>query len=353
MKLAKWLYIILTLVLIGVGIFIYRTVFSYVIVAPVFAYILNPVVVFLENRGLSRLMSILVLYIGLAMLIAWGVNSILPQVTQQAQNLLDVFKATNIGPDMQLEKLSFVQDMKNSVLILQQKIPFINLTGYYSSLLLSIKDFFANFPQIIMKYSGNILTAISFVAVIPLLGFFLLKDDHLFIRGLVSLVPNRYFELVMILIKKTDEVAGKYLRAMMIEVIIVSTLASVILSAIGINYGVLIGVFAGFMNVIPYFGPWMGAAFAILSVLISGKPLIYIVYAGLGMYAVQVIDNNIVYPTVVGKNTNMHPLIILLTVMAGGFVFGIVGMLVSVPVVFLVYSLFRILRQNLKAFEII
>lgn len=353
MKTAKWIYIFLIFTFLVLGVMFYSSIFAYVLVALVFAYILNPIVTALESLGLTRFLSIVVLYLGVGSLIAWGVNSVLPQVIHQAESLLAVFKASNIGPDMQLEKIPFIQDMKYSIVLLQEKIPFINLTGYFASTMLALKDFFANFPQIIMKYSSSILTAISFVAVTPLLGFFLLKDDYLFIRHILSLVPNRYYELSVLLLKKIDEVAGKYLRAMMIEVLIVSTLASIVLTAIGISYGVLIGIFAGFMNVIPYFGPWMGAAFAILSVLITGKPLVYILYAGLGMYLVQVIDNNFIYPIVVGKNTNMHPLIILLTVMAGGFVFGIVGMLVSVPVVFLVYSLFRILHQNLKAFEII
>jgi predicted PurR-regulated permease PerM len=353
MKFAKWIYILVLLIVIGLGIFVYRTVFSYILASLIFAYILNPVVVFLEKLGMRRVFAILSLYIGLGLLVAWGVNSLLPQIIKQAESLFMVIKNADIGPDMQLEKIPFVQDIKYSVIMLQNKIPFINLTGYFASTMLALKDFFANFPQIIMKYSSNILTAISFVAAIPLIGFFLLKDDHLFIRFLVRAVPNRYFELTMLLLKKIDEVAGKYLRAMMIEIVIVGSLSSIVLTAMGISYGVLIGVLAGFTNIIPYFGPLLGAAFGIISVLISGKPLIYILYVIIGMYGVQFIDNNFIYPIVVGKNTNMHPLIILLTVMAGGFVFGIVGMLFSVPVVFLVYSLIRILHQNLKAFEII
>jgi predicted PurR-regulated permease PerM len=353
MKLGRWIYFLLILIVLVLGISVYRTVFSYILVSLIFAYILNPAVVFLEHRGLARVVSILVIYVGLGLLIAWGVNSLLPQIIKQAESLLAVFKSSNVGPDMQLEKIPFIQDLKYSVMTLQNKIPFINLTGYFASTMLALKDFFANFPQIIMKYSSNILTAISFVVTIPLIGFFLLKDDHLFIRYLVRIVPNRYFELTMLLLKKIDEVAGKYLRAMMIEVVIVGSLSSIVLTAMGISYGVLIGVLAGFTNIIPYFGPLLGATFGVISVLITGKPLIYILYVIIGMYGVQFVDNNFIYPIVVGKNTNMHPLIILLTVMAGGFVFGIIGMLFSVPVVFLIYSLFRILHQNLKAFEII
>ncbi len=353
MKLAKWFYIIILLIVFALGIFVYRTIFSYILASLIFAYILNPAVVFLEYHGFKRVYAILVLYLGLAVLIAWGIDSLLPQIIKQAQGLFVLIKSSNVGTEMQLEKIPFIQDIKYSAISLQNKIPFINLTGYFASTMLALKDFFANFPQIIMKYSGNIFMALSFVVTIPLIGFFLLKDEHLFTRYLVHLVPNRYFELTMLLLKKIDEVAGKYLRAMMIEVVIVGSLSSIVLTAMGVSYGVLIGVLAGFTNIIPYFGPLLGATFGVISVLISGKPLIYILYVIIGMYGVQFVDNNFIYPIVVGKNTNMHPLIILLTVMAGGFVFGIVGMLFSVPVVFFVYSIIRILHQNLKAFEII
>jgi len=91
----------------------------------------------------------------------------------------------------------------------------------------------------------------------------------------------------------------------------------------------------------------------VLTVLITGKPLSMMIYAALAMYLVQVLDNNFVYPVVVGKTIKMHPLIVLVTVLAGGWFGGIIWMLVSVPLVYIVYSLVRELYINLKQFRLI
>ena len=116
----------------------------------------------------------------------------------------------------------------------------------------------------------------------------------------------------------------------------------------------MIGLCAGVANVIPYFGPFIGTAIAIITTLIDGNtsmmPILNIIIA---MYIVQVIDNNIVYPVVVGTTINMHPLIVLLTVLAGGWYGGIIWMLISVPLVYLIYNVVKVLYVNLKRFQLI
>jgi len=253
----------------------------------------------------------------------------------------------------QLDNIGVVKQLRDMAQNLEEKIPFIHLTNYYTKVINKAKQFLANVPRMLMQYSGNILTAFSFIATVPFIGFFLLKDGHKFLKTLLRLVPNRYFELCFILIRRTDEIIGSYLRAMMFEVVAVSIMASIAMSIVGVHYGVAVGILAGFANMIPYFGPTIAIVFATIAVLGTGQPVIMVVYAALAMYIVQVIDNNLIYPIVVGKSTEMHPLIILLTVMAGGFAMGILGMFLAVPVVYLVYGIIDILRKSLKAFQII
>ena len=140
---------------------------------------------------------------------------------------------------------------------------------------------------------------------------------------------------------------------MFYEILIVGGLASIVLTSLGVPYGIMIGFTAGLANIIPYFGPWMGGLLAVVSVLMSGLPPITILYVGIGMYLIQVLDNNIVYPIVIGTSINMHPLIVFLTVLAGGWAWGLLGMLVSVPLVYLIYSFTKVLYINLKEFKVI
>lgn len=210
-----------------------------------------------------------------------------------------------------------------------------------------------NIPSLLIKNYGKIFEAVSLIASVPIIGFFLLKDNVKFKKAVLSIIPNKYFELVVIILHKIDDVIGKYLRAVFYEILIVGTLASAALTMLGVPYSILIGYSAGIANIIPYFGPWLGGFFAVLSILIAGLPPIMILYAGLAMYLIQVVDNNFVYPMVVGMSIEMHPLIVLLTVLAGGWAFGLLGMLVSVPVVYLIYSVTRVLFLNLKEFKMI
>ena len=90
-----------------------------------------------------------------------------------------------------------------------------------------------------------------------------------------------------------------------------------------------------------------------VTVFFDGCAFLQMVYAALAMWLVQVIDNNIVYPVVVGTTINMHPLLVLLTVLAGGWYGGILWMLISVPLVYLIYSVISVLYINLKEYRII
>lgn len=147
--------------------------------------------------------------------------------------------------------------------------------------------------------------------------------------------------------------SGTYLRAMFYEVIVVSILASIVLTLLDVRNAILIAITAGVANIIPYFGPIMGVAVALLSILIYGGPLSMMINVIIGMYLVQVVDNNIIFPVVVGKTINMHPLLVLLTVLAGGWFGGILWMLLSVLLVYLVYRIVQVLHENLKKFKMI
>jgi predicted PurR-regulated permease PerM len=353
MKLPRIIFTILLGLVILAAFFFYQTVIRYIIVATIFAYILNPVVVFLEGKGLSRIKGIIAVYLALFMIIGWSIYFLIPALIDQAYSVIDALKGTANGGAFDFESIPVVVKLRNSIAQLQAKIPMLDLDPYVQQITTLLKSLVVNAPQLLIDYSGNMIKAFSFIATMPIMGFFLLKDWHKFKKTFIGIIPNKYLELSMHLMEKSDQIVGRYLRALLVEIIIIASLASIVLTIIGVKYSVLIGTLAGIANVIPYLGPWMGIIFAVLSVLITGKETIYILVTILGMWFVQIVDNNFVYPIVIGKNTEMHPLIVLLTVMAGGWAFGLTGMLFSVPVVYLIYGLVRELYIQLKEFEII
>jgi len=345
-------YIIMAVVAVAALIF-YRWVFPYLIAAWIFSYILDPAVSFMEHRRIPRWLSVLILYLSVLGIIAWFTSRLIPELMAQANNLIAILGHDDTMSTEILMQIPFLSGIYDFVLDLDAQIPGMNLGEQFTAGLDSATDFMARLPKFLVDHYSTIIGAVSFIGMIPLISFFLLKDKFKFRRSLLKLSSNRYFELVIIIMSKIDQTVGTYLRAMLFEVIAVSILATIALQIVGVSNPVLIGISAGVANIIPYFGPFFGGALAVATVFFDGGPFIQMIYAALAMYLTQVVDNNIVYPVVVGTTINMHPLLVLLTVLAGGWYGGILWMLISVPLVFLVYTLITVMYTNLKEYRII
>ncbi|PID28442.1 MAG: hypothetical protein CSB55_04605 [Candidatus Cloacimonadota bacterium] len=334
---------------------VYGKIIPYIISGFLFAYILNPVVSFLERKGFKRISGILLIYLLLAIFIFLLSFYFIPMLFNQIQNLASNLSDFFSDADWQnkLKKIPFLEKIMPLIRKMENRLDFIDFDSYRQNTVDYISNRVQNLPAVLMNYLSSIVNIISFIVTIPVIGFFLLKDKSSISKYIISAVPNRYFELVIIVFEKIDEILGSYLRALMTEIIIVAVLSAITLSLIGVKYSLIIGLLAGFANAIPYFGPLLGLIFAVFSVLFSGKSFIALVWVIIGMQSVQFIDNNIIYPLVMGKNTEMHPLVIMLTVMAGGYAFGLIGMFLSVPAVFLIKGVVAVLYKNLKEFEII
>jgi predicted PurR-regulated permease PerM len=345
-------YVLLGAILIA-ALFFYRWIFHYLIAAWVFSHILDPTVNQLEHRRIPRWLSVLLVYLSVGGLIAWFTTRLIPDLLIQANNLISILSHNEEMSSDLLLKIPFLSGLHDFALDLDGKIPGLDLGMQFSTFLDNATDFMARLPKFLVDNYSTIIGAVSFVGMIPLISFFLLKDKHTIRKSLLRLSSNRYFELSIIIMEKINTTVGTYLRAMLFEVIAVSLMSSTALSIVGVSNPILIGITAGVANIIPYFGPFLGGSLAVLSVLFEGGSFLAMVYAALAMYLVQVVDNNIVYPVVIGTTINMHPLLVLLTVLAGGWYGGILWMLISVPLVFLIYTLVSVLCKNLKEYRII
>jgi predicted PurR-regulated permease PerM len=345
-------YLLLAVVLAATFIF-YRWVLGYLMLSLVFTYILDPFVSWFERRRLPRWLSVLAVYGVIVGFLALLSVLFLPDLIRQGNNLFAVLNSGQANTAERIASLPLISNINAFLMNLDKQIPQLELSSQFIGMLESGRDFLTRLPKLIIDNYQQIIGTMSYLITVPLISFFLLKDKVLIRKSLIRAVPNRYFELVLILLRKVDETVGRFLRAMVFEVIIVSIMVSLALSIVGVRNSVLIGVTAGVANIIPYFGPFLGAALALMTALIDGSPFITLVWVGLAMYIVQMIDNYIIYPVVVGKTIRMHPLLVLLTVLAGGWFGGILWMLISVPVVYIVYSLVSVTHTNLKQFRLI
>lgn len=163
---------------------------------------------------------------------------------------------------------------------------------------------------------------------------YLLKDKELFaglIEKLLSLSLNQKTHgVVCEIAAEINNVLSTFIRGAVIDSLFVAFLSSLVLSVLKIEYSVIIGLIAGVLNIIPYFGPFFGMLPAFLVAFFS-KGLFYALAAVTAMFIVQQIDSNYIYPKVVGEATGLHPLFVLLSVSIMGYFWGVIGMLLAVP----------------------
>lgn len=185
------------------------------------------------------------------------------------------------------------------------------------------------------------LFAISFIT------FFFLKEEDMFRNGILLLSPVEYEERVSKSLTRIAYLLRRYFIGLILEVVMVMALDTLGLTIVGLEFGdaVVIGMFCGLFNVIPYLGPWLGAFAGVLIGLAINinadfihETLPLIGYMVLVFGSVQVIDNVLFQPLIYSSSVKAHPIEIFLVIMAAGSVAGIVGMILAIPV----YTIFRV-----------
>lgn len=290
-----------------------------VAIASLFAYILNPAVSSLEYRGVPRgLASGLVLFAILGSgALAWYL--IFPLADEQLKSL----QSGNISS--QADRL--IQSAQN---LLNSR--FENLGCGKIDLNREVQRLKSAFTAWIPGFllEGSISLAISLV-MIPFLMFFFLKDGSQMKRYFISLVSNRYFEFVMDLLFKMDTQLGNYLRGQFIDALVFGILVTITLWVLGVPYFVIIGIFSGFANLIPFVGPIAGVSLAVVSVVAVQGDINRIVPVVVAFAILKIADDFFVQPLAVGKTVNLHPVAVALGILVAGHFFGIIGMLLIVP----------------------
>lgn len=191
---------------------------------------------------------------------------------------------------------------------------------------------------------GNLMIGFFSVSFIT---FFFLRDESMFKNGLLLFVPVAYEERVAKTLERIAYLLRRYFIGIILEIVMVMALDTIGLTIIGLDFSnaVVIGMFCGLFNVIPYLGPWIGAVSGLIiglalniqadfmSVTLPLLGLMVIVFV-----AVQIIDNILFQPLIYSSSVKAHPLEIFLVILAAGSFAGIIGMILAVPV----YTIFRV-----------
>jgi predicted PurR-regulated permease PerM len=299
----------------------------YLVVGGVLAYLLRPVVDWLQSMGLSRIAAILVTFVLVLGGVGVTLTSIVPFVGAQVRELTQL-----ISVDMATDVARYLEDRVRQVTPIEEGVFVKNVERMAQALMqgdLVKGDQMAETVSSVVALFTNIVYA---VVIIPFVTFFLLKDGLQIRRSLMRLVPNRYFEVTLAILDKVEGNIGRYFRALLVQCTSIAVIASALLWMVGLQNAIAIGIFTGLANTIPYFGPFLGFLCGTLVGIAQTGNLILVPWVALAMALTQLADNVLLQPLIFSRAAKAHPLVILFVVLIGARLGGIVGMLAAIPV---------------------
>ena len=310
----------------------------------VIAYVLNPLVKWLETRypKLKRKWWILIIFLALFLILVFMMVSLLPRTINEFSKLVNNFPI-------------YLDQAKKVVIDLSHKYfgrDVLNLEK------LKVRDIFGKIGMSDFNLSSMMVGVKStfskiFIAVlVPIFVFYLLNDKEIFIKKLKGLIPEKYREQSVAIGKKMDESVFKYVKGKILMAIYVGAAVGIFLGIIGVDFALVIGIITMFADIIPYIGPFLGLAPAtVFALLDSPTKAIFVIIMFLFL---QWTENNIVGPKIMSDQLGYHPMFVLIITIAGGFLFGFVGMIFALPFVIaleVVYEYYKETRATKKKLD--
>lgn len=303
-----------------------KSIFVPLLVSGVLYYITVPIQTFLEKRKVPRWGSILIIFL-LIIGFVWAAIAIVgPPITRQFNNLV------NNAPMIVKEANQFILHLIDQSAHLpgdvQTKLT-ETVTDIISKVEESINQITVSFGKWIVGFVQSVIQVAIIVILIPFFLFFMLKDHEKlqpFVLQFFSGETKKWIEKTL---KDIDETLSLYIRGQILISSILATLLFIGYWLIDLNFALLLSVFAFFMNIIPFIGPWI-AFFPALIIGMLQDPMM-IIWVSLTTLIAQQIDSNLITPNIMGKTLKIHPLTIITIILAAGSLAGFLGILLAVP----------------------
>lgn len=318
-----------------IGTFI-STLFAPILIAGFLFYLLNPLVNLLmkikvKNHQVSRTFAVAIVFLLLIAIIVSALSFLIPnilnQVEQLIQNMPEYIKSFQ-------RFLTKVLQQKNLPPWIVDLTKDVDINAYTKEIEESLSGFAKNFMMSITSSIGSIIGMVTSVTVtivtVPFMLFYMLKDGHKLVPTVTGIFSEKQANRIGELLEKMSETISKYISGQAIECLFVGTCTAIGYGIVGVPFALLIGIFAGITNMIPYIGPYIGLLPAlILALSNSVRQTILVIIV---CVVVQQIDGNLIYPNVIGKSLDIHPLTIIIILLVAGNLAGLLGMLLAVPV---------------------
>jgi len=342
----KW-FTLISVALLLVLLYLLAPVLFPFLVAAALAYLGDPLVDSLEARKLSRSVSVITVFCGLFLGLFIVVAFVVPVLQQELVALLKKLPA-------------YIDWLQGTVLPWLQtqfsiEIPVWDLDSLkqaISSHWQSVGGVAAGLMGSVSRSGLALLGWFANLVLIPVLTFYLLRDWDLLVARIHELMPRRSEQAVVRLAKDCDEVLGAFMHGQLLVMLALGTVYSLGLWLVGLDMAVLIGMLAGMVSFVPYLGFILGMLVAGIAALVQFQDAIHLFYVLLVFGFGQTLESFLLTPYLLGDRIGLHPVAVIFAVMAGGQLFGFVGVLLALPAAAVIMVLLSHAHQRYVSSEL-
>ncbi len=298
------------------------------IVSLALAYLFDPVVDRMEKFRLPRTLGVLIIVLLVIGIFTLASIFLVPQIVRELKELIDqsLVYSNKLADWVQQDGLAFLQRFgaDNEKL---KEIAANELPARLQQVLVAFFKGALNVTSAVSAAFGQMLNLV----LIPFLFFYLLKDIDRLKNWFGGLFVSREGWLSEANLEKIDDVLSGYIRGQLIVCLVVGVVTGVALSVLGIRYALILGIVAGVLNLVPYIGLAITLVLGLLVGIFSPSPLLTCIKIVVVIEAVQIIEGAVLSPRIVGERVGLHPALVMLAILVFSHFWGIVGLLVAVP----------------------
>ncbi len=313
------------------------------IVSPLFigivvAWLLEPIVKFLKNHKIHRTLATSIVYIALILLIVLIISALMPLLSEQINEI--VKSIPTISNQVQI----WINDIFDKI----GNIDGIDISSLKSDLFARLEeigsDLTSSLPHLTVKVVSSVFSGLGSLVIGFIIGFYLLMSFDNFNDALMGFVPTKHRDDFRGLANEVNTSLRKYVQGTLICASFVFLLSTIGFFIAGLKAPVLFGLFCGVTNIIPYIGPYLGGAPAIL-VGFSQGPIVGIISL-ISIIIAQFLESNILNPIVMSKTMKLHPVTIIIGLLVFGHFWGMIGMLLATPTIAVLKSIILFLDDK-------
>lgn len=301
--------------------------FTPFILGALFAYLGNPLVSVLAKHRFPRTVGVMLVFFAVILLVVLFFVLLIPLIQGQLLVLM--------------AKIPLIIDWIYRHTQVQDKLNLPNVRLLLSQHAGKVKDILGVFLPALTNSTAGILLFVSNVLLVPVVAFYLMRDWPKLMQAIVNHLPDAHREKVVAVARACDAIVGAFFKGQLCVMLSLSVMYSFGLWLVGLNIALLVGLLAGLLAVVPYLGAMVGILTASIAMYVQVHDWLSVVYIWIVFALGLSIESMVLTPMFVGDRLGLHPVAVIFSVMAGGMLFGFLGVLVALPVAAVIWVLFR------------